>query len=270
VISTSSIYEETECSLMIVTETQTSVVTLTVISSTPSPGYDTVTGEPSTITDVNTDTSFTSGLPDVTVSGNPSTLTDIETDVSYTPGLPDVTISGDPATVTDYRTDVSVTSSLPDVTVSGEPLTKTEVGVSYSLTGSTRTSVVTITVTNLFGTESRTTVTELATTTKATSTTTVTSKTPVVVTVTDLYPTLSTSTEEYYFSSAKGEGVTRSTSSEPLYPTNGTVVVVGPSGTITTVLGPTLPPPIISGADKGLTSPVGCTLALIVALMYML
>lgn len=67
----------------------------------------TVTGNPATVTDVQTDTHYTSGLPDVTVSGPPATVTDVQTDTHFTTGAPDATVSGEPATVTSVITNTA-------------------------------------------------------------------------------------------------------------------------------------------------------------------
>ncbi|KAI9166861.1 hypothetical protein HJFPF1_02976 [Paramyrothecium foliicola] len=118
------------CTCIAATETVSVVVT--VVPSTLDDA--TVTGIPSTVTDVNTDLSFTTGLPDVTVPGNPSTITQVETNVSYTTGLPDATVSGSPSTVTDVQTETSLTSGLPDATISGNPSTTTTFQTDLSLT----------------------------------------------------------------------------------------------------------------------------------------
>ncbi|KAG6040415.1 hypothetical protein E4U41_000615 [Claviceps citrina] len=114
----------------------------------------TVTAGPSTVTDVNTQFTYTSGPPDVTLSGNPSTYTAVQTDVSYTPGAPDATVPGNPSTVTDVQTDVSVTTGLPDATISGEASTVTDVQISWSwsLTTTYATPVTTLTITDLWDT----------------------------------------------------------------------------------------------------------------------
>ncbi|KAH0494241.1 hypothetical protein TgHK011_000868 [Trichoderma gracile] len=130
-------------------------VTVTVtVQPAPSPwasssvlGDVTVTAGASTITNVNTDVSYTSGLPDATVSGNPSTITNV--DVSMT-GLPDVTVSGNPATVTNLLTDISLTSGLPDATISGNPSTITAIQTSYSLPRQPVTSLVTVVISDLW------------------------------------------------------------------------------------------------------------------------
>ncbi|OAQ99241.1 hypothetical protein LLEC1_01147 [Akanthomyces lecanii] len=104
---------------------ETVVVTVTVLPTqaqppgygTP-PGDATVTGTPATVTDVQTDVSYTSGAPDATVSGTPATVTDVQTDVSYTSSAPDATVSGTPATVTDPATVTSVITN-----TAGEPMT---------------------------------------------------------------------------------------------------------------------------------------------------
>ncbi|KAG6016644.1 hypothetical protein E4U54_000832 [Claviceps lovelessii] len=114
----------------------------------------TVTAEASTVTNVNTQFTYTSGPPDVTLSGSPSTYTAVQTDVSYTPGAPDATVSGNPSTVTNVHTDVSVTTGLPDATISGDAPTITDVQISWSwpLTTTWSTPFTTITITDLWGT----------------------------------------------------------------------------------------------------------------------
>lgn len=275
---------EADCGVAVETETNTSVVTVTRFpASSSSPGYATVTGNPSTLTHVNTDTSYAGGFPDVTVSGNPSTRTNVQTDVSCT-GLPGVNFSGNPSTVTDVHTDLSLTGVLSDVTISGSPSITTEVGVSYSLVTSVISSpgrsLVTVVITDLWGTLTRSTVTETVTATRTSAATTIT--TPVVTTVSDLYPIPSvgdeTSTsEDSYTSAAKGGGFPGSGTMEPLYPTNGTVVV-NPPGTVTAVPGPTTPV-IISGSVKpephgwGIgngSNHLGYTMMLIAIIMCML
>lgn len=166
--------------------------------SYPAPDDATVTGNPSTITNIQTDLSLTGGLPDATVSGNPSTVTDFQTDVSLTSGLPDATVSGNPSTVTDVQTDVSITSGLPDATISGNPSTVTDINVSFSLTttSSTRTSPPpsssSITSEVYPSGADQSTVVEVVTE-KRTSTVT-TSKHQVTVIITDLYPSVKSST----------------------------------------------------------------------------
>ena len=263
VVTPSAVSEETACSINVVTKTETSFVTVTHSpTSSSSPGYATVTGDPSTITNVNTDISYTSELPDVTVSANPSTLTNVQTDISYTSGLPDATVSGSPSTVT-------------------------EVGVSYSLVtrvSTTRTSTVTVTITKSSGVDSKTAVTTVVPTTTMTPTTTIT--TPVVVIISDLYPTPSvtdgaSSSGDYYVSSTKDNGMSYSNPSPapyPPYPANGTVIV-NPSGTVTVLPGPTTPP-IVSGSAKkpeprgwvigNDSSHLGYTIMLVAIIMFML
>ncbi|KAF7558666.1 hypothetical protein G7046_g5491 [Stylonectria norvegica] len=118
------------CSMEVVTLTQSFTITVIPTPVSQAPGDATVTGNPYTVTDVQTDVSVSSGLPDATVSGNPETVTDLQTDLSITSGLPDATVSGNPETVTDLQTDVSVTG-LPDATVSGNPSTLTNVQTDY-------------------------------------------------------------------------------------------------------------------------------------------
>ncbi|KAG5933665.1 hypothetical protein E4U53_000918 [Claviceps sorghi] len=117
----------------------------------------TVTAEASTVTDVNTQFTYTSGPPDMTLSGSPSTFTAVQTDVSYTPGAPDATVSGNPSTVTNVQTDVSVTTGLPDATISGEASTVTDIQISWNgpLTTTWSTPFTTITITDLWDATSR-------------------------------------------------------------------------------------------------------------------
>ncbi|OAA74635.1 hypothetical protein LEL_08216 [Akanthomyces lecanii RCEF 1005] len=98
---------------------ETVVITVTVLpkqSQPPAygtlPDDSTVTGTPATVTDVQTDVSYTSGAPDATVSGTPGTVTDVQTDTRFTSGAPDATVSGEPATVTSVITNTA-----------GEPMT---------------------------------------------------------------------------------------------------------------------------------------------------
>ena len=238
------------------TETQTIVSTVTMIPTTTSEGFATVTGEPSTVTDINTDTAYTESLPDVTVSGDPLTLTDIRTDLSYTSALPDVTISGNPSTVT-------------------------EVDMSYSLTSPLATSFKTVVVTDIWGTRSpepMTTVTTLSETSESTLTTTLTAVTPIIITVSGLYPPPGGddgSSTTYYTSAAKGGGLSRTAAP---YPTNGTIIF-GPSGTVTgyptvepttlpTAGGPKKPEPLFGNSNG--SSNLGCAVMLIVLTMYMI
>ncbi|EGX94364.1 hypothetical protein CCM_02635 [Cordyceps militaris CM01] len=100
-------------------ETETVLVTVTVVPElSQSPTYGTpagdatVTGDPATVTDVQTDVSYTSGAPDATVSGTPSTVTDVQTDTQFTSGAPDATVSGEPTTITSVITNTA-----------GEPMT---------------------------------------------------------------------------------------------------------------------------------------------------
>lgn len=246
---------ETECTPSVITETQTALVTVTVVPLSSSEGYATITGFPSTVTDHWTSTSYT-GLPDVTISGNPSTLTDIQTEVSYTSGLPDVTVSGKPSTVTDLQTSISISSDAV-VTVSGTPSTVTDIAVSYSLTS----SKVVVTISDLWGTQTgMSTVTTVDTTTKTTATT-------ISTDVATYYP-VPTSSTILYTSDAKGEGFTRTRISatvivDPPYPTNGTATV-HPSGTVTAMPIPTTPI-IVSGAAK-----LGGSMIAIAGLMFLL
>ncbi|KPM34530.1 hypothetical protein AK830_g12046 [Neonectria ditissima] len=283
VVSLATIESSSEvCSMEVVTMTQS--ITITIIPTLSSPGDATVTGNPSTLTEVRTDISISSELPDATVSGNPGTFTDVQTDWSVSSGLPDATVSGNPDTVTNVQTEFSISSGLPDATVSGNPSTVTEVQNSYSLTSASIFTVITIT--DLWPAESSVhtlrTVTEVATVQK---TITVQESALVVVTVSEVYhePSTSTftftstsiSTLEGVTSEAAGEAITAvsptstftkfvtKTSGEPLfstttvrvsqppYPTANNTIANDPSGTVTSVPNPTTPVVVvISGGSK--------------------
>lgn len=279
--------EETGCSPSVITETKTALITVTVSplpSSASGGGYVTVTGAPSTVTDVNTDFNTLTGPTVITVSGEPSTVTDVQTDISYTSGLPDVTVSGSPSTVTDYWTDISVTQGPPDVTVSGAPSTVTDIDVSYSITTSTisssGTSVITVIISDLWDPEP-TTITTVATT-KVTVTTVHPSP---VETVTHLYPppAQGDSSTIDYTSEAKGGGYSRTSQIitatvviDPPFPSNGTSTY--PSGTVTNLPVSTTPAVVSGGSKKpeprgwggNGTSHLTCTVMLIAVIMFML
>lgn len=275
--STSSGTDETECSPSVITETQTAVVTVTVspLPSSEGDGYVTVTDDPSTVTE---DKTYLTGPTVITVSGEPSTVTDVQTDTSYTSGLPDVTVSGSPSTITDIQTSISVTQGPSDITVTGIPETVTETDVSYSVT-STVSSVVTIIITDLWGPEPTTTITTVATS-RVTLTTVESSP---VETLTDYPPPGETSSTVYSSDAAKGDGRTRIQSTitatvviDPPFPTNGTTTY--PVGTVTNAPGPTTPAVVSGGSKK--PEPLGwttngtgqftCTVMLVAAIMCLL
>ncbi|KAM0434425.1 hypothetical protein ACHAPT_003521 [Fusarium lateritium] len=243
----------------------------------------TVPGAPGTVTNVQTELSFTSGLPDATIPGNPGTVTNVETDYSITSGLPDATVSGNPSTVTDLQTNWSLTSGLPDATISGEPSTVTQVDPSFSITGSFHTV---ITVTNLYPpTEGMSTITELTTVQK----TLTTHQSFVTITVTDLIQESATiasisptSTFTKVVFETTGEASTSTKTIQvpmPPYPTANNTMAAGPSGTVTAVPTP-VTPIIVSGATKkpeprgfggsNGTSNLGCAIMLIATIMFFL
>ncbi|QPH01935.1 hypothetical protein C2857_006139 [Epichloe festucae Fl1] len=133
-------------------------VTETVMVTVYPPPDATVTAGASTVTDVNTHVTYTVGLPDVTLTGNPSSYTAVQTDVSYTSGAPDATVPGNPSTITNVQTDISVTTGLPDATVSGEASTVTDIQISWSwpLTSTYSTAFTTLTITDLWDTNTNT------------------------------------------------------------------------------------------------------------------
>lgn len=219
------------CSMDVVTKTESFTVTV-VASPSPSipiPDDATVIGNPSTVTEVQTEVSYTSGLPDATVPGNPETVTDVETDYSFSSNLPDATVPGNPETVTDFQTEISITSGLPDATVSGDPETVTDVETefsvthwlpdatvtgnpstvtdiqeSFSITSSSILKPTTITITDLYGTKSNQKMSTITTYVTTSTTVIVGGSSVIVITVTNLLPPAST---DFATSAADGEVV---------------------------------------------------------------
>ncbi|KAK7225888.1 hypothetical protein V2G26_013891 [Clonostachys chloroleuca] len=265
--ASTSIAEDTSCIVSVVTtETKIAVVTVTVIPTTSDhwSGYVTITGDASTVTAVNTETSYTSGLPDATVSGNPSTITDVQTQLSVTSGLPDATVSGNPSTITDVKTQLSVTSGLPDATVSGNPSTVTNLDATYSLTSTSTArynTKLTIVISDLWQTTSsaHSTVTTVVTRV-STATTTESAAQPYSTPIDDDKDT--SAAEVSYASNVDGatassdrhETISSTASitatvflSEPPYPSNGTAYS-HPYGTLSSVVAPTTQV-VVSGAN---------------------
>ncbi|RFU81768.1 hypothetical protein TARUN_424 [Trichoderma arundinaceum] len=257
-----------------VTVTVTVVPTPSTWASSSVLGDITVTADASTVTNINTDVSYTSGLPDATVPGSPSTVTNV--DVSVT-GLPDVTISGKPSTVTNLLTDVSLTSGLPDATISGNPSTVTAIQTSFSLTAEPITSFVTVVISDLWGSSTNSSIPELVTVTavstiKTTVTTINSAPSPVIVTVTNAYsePVKSTSVASADSSKAGAQTSRQSTRTETVTATSGQLFTTTttvflppvfsslngteggiPTGTATSVIMPSIPV-VVSGSNKGL------------------
>ncbi|VUC22035.1 unnamed protein product [Clonostachys rosea] len=266
--ASTSVAEDTSCIVSVVTtETKTAVITVTVIPTTSDhwSGYVTITGDASTVTAVNTDTSYTSGLPDATVSGNPSTITDVQTQLSVTSGLPDATVSGNPSTITDVQTQLSVTSGLPDATVSGNPSTVTNLDATYSLTSSSTpryNTKLTIVISDLWQTStdsaaSHSTITTVVTRV-STATTTETAAQPYSTPADDED---TSAADVSYASNVDGatasdrhETISSTASitatvflSEPPYPSNNTASS-HPYGTVSSVVAPTTPV-VVSGSN---------------------
>ncbi|KAK2593171.1 hypothetical protein QQS21_009143 [Conoideocrella luteorostrata] len=172
----------------------TKTVLVTVYPPPPPPDA-TVTAGLSTVTNVNTQVSYTSGLPDVTLSGNPSTYTTVQTQVSLTSGAPDATVSGNPSTATDVHTDLSLTTSLPEGTVSGDASTVTDIQVSWSwpLTTTYSTPFTTLTVSDLWGPASSDTPSKTEQVELSTFTTIISSQ--VTITISHLSPSFTTLVE---------------------------------------------------------------------------
>ncbi|KAJ4268504.1 hypothetical protein NW762_002567 [Fusarium torreyae] len=293
-ISVTTIESSTEvCEIEVVTMTES--YTVTVTPTTPDEGYSatsgalpeaTVIGNPSTVTEVRTDTSFTSGLPDATISGNPSTVTEVRVDTSFTSGLPDATVSGNPETVTEGQTSWTVTSDLPDATVPGNPETVTEIEQSFTVTSGIHTVVV---ITDLYPPkQDLSTVTEFTTIQR----TLTTRKSMITITVTDLYPgtatiesisPTSTLTKVVYETAGEASTSTKTiqipASPYPPYPTANNSMVASPSGSVTVL--PTMPTPVvISGGTKkpeprgwggsSGTTNLSCIVMLVAVVMFVL
>jgi hypothetical protein len=224
----------------------------------------TITGDASTVTAVNTETSYTSGLPDATVSGNPSTITDVQTMLSVTSGLPDATVSGNPSTITDVQTQLSVTSGPPDATVSGNPSTVTNLDATYSLTSTSTArynTKLTIVISDLWQTTSSAHSTVTTVVTRATTATTTESAAQPYSTPVDGGKDTSAAEVSYASnvdgataSSDRHETISSTASitatvflSEPPYPSNGTAYS-HPYGTLSSVVAPTTPV-VVSGAN---------------------
>ncbi|KAM5351525.1 hypothetical protein ACJ41O_004248 [Fusarium nematophilum] len=286
------------CEVEVVTLTESYTITVIptpagdYLASSAALGDATVTGNPATVTEVQTELSGTGGLPDATVSGNPKTVTNVQTDYSGSSSLPDATVSGNPETVTDRRTDYSISSHLPDATVPGNPLTVTEVREDFSVTG---TFYTVITVTDLHpSAKDMSTVTKLTTVQR----TLTKQKSVVTITVTDLYqetavtnvedeaatvvPVSPTSTFTKIVFETTGSASTSTKTIQvpaPPYPTANNTIAAGPSGTVTVVPTPTTPI-VISGATKkpeprgwggsNGTTNLGCAIMLIATLMFLL
>ncbi|CAG9971845.1 unnamed protein product, partial [Clonostachys byssicola] len=289
--ASTSVAEDTSCIVSVVTtETKIAVVTVTVIPTTSDhwSGYVTITGDASTVTAVNTETSYTSGLPDATVSGNPSTITDVQTMLSVTSGLPDATVSGNPSTITDIQTQLSVTSGLPDATVSGNPSTVTNLDATYSLTSTSTArynTKLTIVISDLWQTtESSTHYTVTTVVTRVSTATTTESAAQPYSTPVDDGDKDTSAAEVSYASNVDGatassdrhETISSTASitatvflSEPPYPSNGTAYS-HPYGTLSSVVAPTTPV-VVSGAnDKaGPCGTVIHAMVLVAAIMFL-
>ncbi|CAG9937808.1 unnamed protein product [Clonostachys rosea f. rosea IK726] len=248
--ASTSIAEDTSCIVSVVTtETKIAVVTVTVIPTTSDhwSGYVTITGDASTVTAVNTETSYTSGLPDATVSGNPSTITDVQTMLSVTSGLPDATVSGNPSTITDVQTQLSVTSAPPDATVSGNPSTVTNLDATYSLTSTSTArynTKLTIVISDLWQTTSSA---HSTVTTVVTRATTATTTDAAEVSYASNVDGATASSDRHETISSTASITATVFLSEPPYPSNGTAYS-HPYGTLSSVVAPTTPV-VVSGAN---------------------
>ncbi|KAM0251410.1 hypothetical protein ACHAP5_001719 [Fusarium lateritium] len=287
------------CEIQVVTMTESYTITITPDGeySTTSNALPeaTVTGNPETVTDTQTDFTLTNPLPDATISGNPETVTETQTDFSLTHPLPEATVTGNPETVTNTQTDFTLTHPLPDATVSGNPETVTDIQLSFTVTG----IHTTLTISDIYPpAQDLSTVQGTVTSPKSLTTMTVTEPCDVpltIITVTGPYekpssvvsgtPT-STSTTTVYES--VGVPWTSTTTvrvpiiSSPPFPTANNTTMPGTSGPIPLPPGPSSTPPAIVtsagtkkpeprgwGGTSGTTN-LSCTIMLVAIMMFVL
>lgn len=212
-------------------------------------------------------------LGDATVTASPSTHTYVQTDVSYTSGLPDATVSGNPSTVTNVQTDTAFTSGLPDATVSGDPSTVTDI-ITTALTPK-KTPTVTVTITDLWGpwtSESMVTVTSIHTflsTIRTTVQPTVTVPGTADSTILGGARTASTAPTTYteYVTVTGGEPLTSTTTVGLPQPYGDPYETYGTGLTVNATNSPIYVPPVVSGAVMGCNLVAGHGLTTAVAVM---
>ncbi|EXM36520.1 hypothetical protein FoTM2_003843 [Fusarium oxysporum f. sp. vasinfectum] len=280
------------CEVQVVTMTESYTVTVPNDMASQDSSGDavgaTVTGNPQTVTENETDFSLTSGPSDAIVTGNPQTVTENETDFSLTSGPSDAIVTGNPQTVTESKTDFSLTVGSSDAltTASPETITKT-----FEVSSPLPKPHTTITIQSLYPPrEGLSTVTQYTTVEKTITapdsfiTVTLTSKCPECSPIVSVSPSSSSTTTVY---ETAGVPPTSTTTimvpppAYPPYPTANNTLLPGLSGSVTVV--PTVPtttPVVVSGGTKkpeprgwggtSGTTNLSCTLMLVAIIMFAL
>ncbi|EWG48491.1 hypothetical protein FVEG_08242 [Fusarium verticillioides 7600] len=280
------------CEVQIVTMTES--YTVTVPNDKVSQGSSgnavgaTVTGNPETVTENETDFSLTSGPSDAIVTGNPETVTENETDFSLTSGPSDAIVTGNPQTVTESKTDFSLTVGSSDALTSSSAETTTD---TFELSSILPKPHTTITIQSLYppreglGTVTQyTTVEKTITAPDSFITVTLTSKCPEYSPTMSASPTSSTTTTVYETAGVPSTSTTTimvPPPAYPPYPTANNTLLPGPSGSVTVV--PTVPTPtpvVVSGGTKkpeprgwggtSGTTNLSCTVMLVAIIMFAL
>ncbi|ENH64631.1 hypothetical protein FOC1_g10013905 [Fusarium oxysporum f. sp. cubense race 1] len=223
-----------------------------------------------------------------TVTGNPQTVTENETDFSLTSGPSDAIVTGNPQTVTESKTDFSLTVGSSDAltTASSETITKT-----FEVSSPLPKPHTTITIQSLYPPrEGLSTVTQYTTVEKTITapdsfiTVTLTSKCPECSPIVPVSPSSSSTTTVY---ETAGVPPTSTTTimvpppAYPPYPTANNTLLPGLSGSVTVV--PTVPTPtpvVVSGGTKkpeprgwggtSGTTNLSCTVMLVAIIMFAL
>ncbi|TVY79250.1 hypothetical protein Focb16_v008979 [Fusarium oxysporum f. sp. cubense] len=223
-----------------------------------------------------------------TVTGNPQTVTENETDFSLTSGPSDAIVTGNPQTVTESKTDFSLTVGSSDAltTASPETITKT-----FEVSSPLPKPHTTITIQSLYPPrEGLSTVTQYTTVEKTITapdsfiTVTLTSKCPECSPIVSVSPSSSSTTTVY---ETAGVPPTSTTTimvpppAYPPYPTANNTLLPGLSGSVTVV--PTVPTPtpvVVSGGTKkpeprgwggtSGTTNLSCTVMLVAIIMFAL
>ncbi|RBA09206.1 hypothetical protein FPRO05_06343 [Fusarium proliferatum] len=221
-----------------------------------------------------------------TVTGNPETVTENETDFSLTSGPSDAVVTGNPQTVTESKTDFSLTVGSFDVLTTSSPDTTTN---TFEVSSPVPKPHTTITIQSLYPPrQGLSTVTQYTTVEKTITapdsfiTVTLTSKCPECSPTVSVSPTSSTTTTVY---ETAGVPPTSTTTimvpppAYPPYPTANNTLLPGPSGSVTVV--PTVPTPTpvaVSGGTKkpeprgwggtSGTTNLSCTVMLVAIIMF--
>ncbi|KAH7267148.1 uncharacterized protein BKA55DRAFT_711636 [Fusarium redolens] len=223
----------------------------------------TVTGNPQTVTENETDFSLTRSPSDAIVTGNPQTVTENETDFSLTSGPSDAIVTGNPQTVTESKTDFSLTIGPPDAITTASPETITN---TFEVSSPSKKPHTTITIQSLYPPEK------------------VRALSPKCSPTVSVSPTSSTTTTVYETAGVPPTSTTTIVVPPPAYPpypTANNTLLPGPSGSVT--VAPTLPTPtpvVVSGGTKkpeprgwggtSGTTNLSCTVMLVAIIMFAL